>query len=38
MLLFVFFGIMMIWPFPAIVLAGAAIGIVTRLVLHKQAR
>jgi len=38
MLLFVGIGIMMIWPFPAIALAGAAIGIVTRLVLHKQGR
>jgi hypothetical protein len=38
MLLFVGIGIMMVWPFPAIVLAGAAIGIVTRMVLHKHAR
>jgi hypothetical protein len=38
MLLFVFFGIMTIWPFPAIALVGAAIGTVTRLVLHKQPR
>src|SRR5205085_10090407 len=28
MLLFVGIGIMMVWPFPAIALAGAAIGIV----------
>jgi hypothetical protein len=38
MLLFVGIGIMMVWPFPAIALAGAAISIVTRMVLHKQAR
>jgi hypothetical protein len=38
MLWFIAIGIMMVWPFPAIVLAGAAIGIVTRLVLHKQAQ
>jgi hypothetical protein len=38
MVWFIAIGIMMVWPFPAIALAGAAIGIVTRLVLHKQAR
>jgi hypothetical protein len=38
MLWFIAIGIMMIWPFPAIALAGAAIGIVTRSVLHRQAR
>jgi hypothetical protein len=38
MLWFIAIGIMMVWPFPAIVLAGAAIGIVTRFVLQKQAR
>jgi hypothetical protein len=38
MLWFIAIGLMMIWPFPAIALVGAAIGIVTRLVVHKQPR
>jgi hypothetical protein len=38
MLWFIAIGIMMVWPFPAIVVAGAAIGIVTRLFLQKRAR
>jgi len=37
MLLFVAVGTLMVWPFPAIAIAGAAIGIVVRLVLCKRA-
>jgi len=36
MLLFVGIGLMMVWPFPAIALAGAAIGMVVRLVIRKR--
>jgi hypothetical protein len=36
MLFFVFLGIMIVWPFPAIALAGAAVGTVPRLFLRKR--
>jgi hypothetical protein len=38
MLRFIAIGIMMIWPFPAIAVAGAAIGIFTRMVIQKRTR
>ena len=34
---FVVIGIQMVWPFPAIALAGAAVGMIVRLVLGKRA-
>ena len=37
MLFFVGIGIVLVWPFPAIALAGAAVGIIVRLVLRKRA-
>ena len=34
---FVVIGIVLVWPFPAIALAGAAVGMIVRLVLSKRA-